>query len=414
MGRFVCVTCQAISIGEPGPQCADCGTWGSLRIHAAATTSDEIALPARAPASIAQTAPAYVPRPRVAPTPEPDAVEPSVLVSLSNVPRRIVPRYSTGLAPFDAVLGGGLPEAAFVLFSGEPGGGKSTCLMQALASSGLSVVYASGEETVEQISDRAHRLELNVERFRVTEEIELSAIFQHAESVDARIIAIDSIQMMICTGVNGGPGSRTQLLECTHRLMRYAKTTGRSIIAIGHVTNDGTTAGPSMIRHKVDVVLDIENGRGFHGNERLLRGPKNRFGATNVVGRFEMTGLGLVPAADDPDPESEDAAPRARIGALGAELGDSVDGELPDTIANRLLRAAVRLADVADAEADVETIGGGALALAQRFGIAADELHEAAKTFARGIPEKDRRRLGARVERGTEPDGYLTEGSSIS
>jgi hypothetical protein len=96
--------------------------------------------------------------------------------------------------------------------------------------------------------------------------------------------------------------------------------------------------------------------------------------------------------ADEPEPEDDE--PRARIGAIGAELGDSEDGELPDTIANRLLRAAVRLADVVDAEADVATIGGGALALSQRFGIATEELHEAAKTFAHGIPEKDRRRLG--------------------
>ena len=176
--------------------------------------------------------------------------------------------------------------------------------------------------------------------------------------------------------------------------MNHSKdaTYKRSVLIIGHVTADGSIAGPSKLRHFVDVVLDLDSGSRRGGNERVLRCSKNRFGAANAVGRFEMTAAGLVPLEDEPEPE--DDAPRGRLGAIGAELGDSEDGELPDTIANRLLRAAVRLANVADAEKDADAVGGNPLDSLQRFGLAAEELHEAAKTFAHGIPEKDRRRLG--------------------
>ena len=379
--RYMCKT-SGVRLPRWAPACAA----GCERCHIAPTPGD---------AQAEQEAPA-APAPRVTRS-ESVATEPmpdDAPVPLSAIPLRNVPRASTGLAPLDTVLGGGLAEQSFVVLAGVAGQGKSTAALQMLAGLGLRVLYATGEETREQVGDRAARIGANSPNISIVEESDLSAILRYADVVDAQVIAIDSIQTTYCDGANGGPGSASQVAECALRLMNHSKDAAykRSVLIIGHVTADGSIAGPSKLRHFVDVVLDLDSGSRRGGNERVLRCSKNRFGAANAVGRFEMTAVGLVPLVDEPEPE--DDVPRARIGAIGAELGDSVDGELPDTIANRLLRAAVRLADVVDAEADTEAIGGEPLAHLQRFGVATEALHEAAKTFAAGISEKDRRRLG--------------------
>jgi hypothetical protein len=172
---------------------------------------------------------------------------------------------------------------------------NSSLTLQMLVGLRHRCLYVTGEETREQIAATARRIGAVSNRLYVLVERSLSKIFVHARAMRAQTIAIDSIQKMICEDVGGRAGSPTQLKECTARLVDYAKTTGTAVWLIGHVTGDGDIAGPKTIEHDVDVVLELSQGTKFDGNERILRCPsKNRFGATNVVGRFELTAKGFV------------------------------------------------------------------------------------------------------------------------
>ncbi|MBU6448816.1 MAG: DNA repair protein RadA, partial [Rhodospirillales bacterium] len=210
------------------------------------------------------------------------------------------PRVPTTLTEFDRVLGGGLVPASVVLVGGDPGIGKSTLLLQAsaaLGKAGQEVLYISGEESIDQIRMRALRLGLSNAPLHLAAATQLGDIlaslplFPHA-----KLVVIDSIQTMWTDSVDSAPGSVTQVRAAAFELIRAAKTQGFSLLLVGHVTKEGALAGPRVLEHMVDVVLHFEGDRGHQF--RILRGVKNRFGATDEIGVFEMTGQGLSQVAN--------------------------------------------------------------------------------------------------------------------
>jgi DNA repair protein RadA/Sms len=229
-----------------------------------------------------------------------DVIVDDEAIPLSEVPDTSCVRYLTGLAPLDHVLGGGLVAASAVLLASPRGIGKSSLTLQMLDGLGHRCLYVTGEETREQLAGTARRIGAASNKIYVFVERHIEKIFDKARTVRAKTIAIDSIQKMLCADVNGRAGSPGQVKECTARLVQYAKDTGTALWIIGHVTSDGDVAGPSTIEHDVDVVLELEQGTSFDGNERILRCTgKNRFGPANLTGSFELTGTGFVPVDGD-------------------------------------------------------------------------------------------------------------------
>ncbi|MDE1907304.1 MAG: DNA repair protein RadA, partial [Rhodospirillales bacterium] len=210
------------------------------------------------------------------------------------------PRVPTTLAEFDRVLGGGLVPASVVLVGGDPGIGKSTLLLQASAALGLAgqeVLYISGEESIDQIRMRALRLGLSNAPLHLAAATQLGDILASLPLFpNAKLVVIDSIQTMWTDSVDSAPGSVTQVRAAAFELIRAAKTQGFSLLLVGHVTKEGALAGPRVLEHMVDVVLHFEGDRGHQF--RILRGVKNRFGATDEIGVFEMTGRGLSEVAN--------------------------------------------------------------------------------------------------------------------
>lgn len=190
------------------------------------------------------------------------------------------------------VLGGGLVPGSLILFGGEPGIGKSTLMLQmAIEENSLKVLYVSGEESEQQIKMRAERIGVqNLNCFILTE-TNLQNIFKQAEAIQPELIVIDSIQTLYSTQIESSPGSISQVRECTAQLLRYAKQTGTPVFLIGHITKEGSLAGPKVLEHMVDTVLQFEGDRNHV--YRLLRSIKNRFGSTNELGIYEMLGSGL-------------------------------------------------------------------------------------------------------------------------
>jgi len=214
--------------------------------------------------------------------------------------RMKIVRKTTGLPPLDHVLGGGLVAASVVLIASRPGVGKSSFTLQALAGLKHRCLYVTGEETVEQVAATARRIDAMSNRIFVLAERNLAKIFAHAKSMRAQTIAIDSIQTMICDDVRGKAGAPRQIKACTARLIDYAKKNTVSLWLIGHTTLNGDIAGPKTIQHDVDVVLELDQGAKFKGQERILRCTgKNRFGPADVVGHFELTTKGFVPVDAD-------------------------------------------------------------------------------------------------------------------
>lgn len=231
-------------------------------------------------------------------------VAPSSLVDapvpITDIPEASFVRDSTGLAPLDHVLGGGLVAASVVLLASVRGIGKSSLTLQMLAGLGHRCLYVSGEETREQIAATARRIGALSPRLHVLVERNLAKIFAHARMMRAQTVAIDSIQKMTCDDVGGRPGSPSQLKECTAQLVDYAKSNDTAIWLIGHVTGEGDIAGPKTIEHEVDVVLELTQGAKFEGNERVLKClGKNRFGPSNLAGHFELKATGLDPVDAD-------------------------------------------------------------------------------------------------------------------
>ena len=233
-------------------------------------------------------------------------------------------RLDLGSAEVNRVLGGGMVKGSLVLLGGEPGIGKSTLALQlALGSNGLKTLYVSGEESPQQIKMRANRLPGGDGECLIYSETLLDDIIRQAEAVRPDLLVIDSIQTIYSQAIESSPGSVSQIRECAAMLLKYAKTTGTSILLIGHITKDGTIAGPKVLEHIVDVVLQFEGD----GNNvyRILRGNKNRFGATYEIGVFEMRGDGLA-EVDNP---SEILLTHYDEPLSGIAVGAAADGIRP-------------------------------------------------------------------------------------
>lgn len=195
-------------------------------------------------------------------------------------------------AELNRVLGGGLVPGSLILFGGEPGIGKSTLLLQlAVAETELRVLYVSGEESEQQIKMRAERVGTLNQQCYILTETNIQNIFKQAEETNPELLVIDSIQTLYSTQIESSPGSISQVRECTAQLLRYAKQTGVPVFLIGHITKEGSLAGPKVLEHMVDAVLQFEGDRNHV--YRLLRSMKNRFGSTNELGIYEMIGTGL-------------------------------------------------------------------------------------------------------------------------
>ncbi len=260
---FVCQGCGAESPQWLG-RCPECGTWGSM--------VEEV------------VAPPSVHRPRRDEEP----------TSLQHVEAREEDRLSTGSTEFDLVLGGGLVPGSLVLVGGDPGIGKSTLLLQAsshLSRGGQRILYVSGEESARQTKLRATRLGMEGKEVYLYAETDLSAVLDQAETMAPAVVIIDSIQAVFSPELSSAPGTVSQVRACTGRLLELAKGKGVTTLVVGHVTKDGSLAGPRVLEHMVDTVLYFEGER--HQSYRVLRAIKNRFGSTNEVGVFEMTHSGL-------------------------------------------------------------------------------------------------------------------------
>ena len=215
-------------------------------------------------------------------------------VSLYSVSSKKISRISTRISEFDRVLGGGIVPGQVILIAGEPGVGKSTILLQ-LAEKLGNVLYVSGEESVNQIALRAKRLGVKKRTIKVMEETDIDvavAMVEKHEDFKLRAIVIDSIQTMATTDLSGLAGSVGQVRECAHRLVRLAKRSNIPVFIVGHVTKQGSVAGPSVLMHIVDTVLWFEGDSSL--TLRLLRAVKNRFGPTDEVGVFKMEDKGLI------------------------------------------------------------------------------------------------------------------------
>ena len=225
-----------------------------------------------------------------------DRPEPTLL---SKVSSETALRISTGIDEFDRVLGGGIVHGSMVLVGGDPGIGKSTILLQVcknLAAAGISTLYVSGEESLKQIKMRASRIGSFTNDVRFLCETSLGQIEGTITKEKPKVVIIDSIQTMCNEEISSAPGSVSQVRESTSVLMQLAKKQGVMIFIVGHVTKEGTVAGPRVLEHMVDTVLYFEGDR--HAAYRILRGVKNRFGSTNEIGVFEMREDGLAEVAN--------------------------------------------------------------------------------------------------------------------
>ena len=250
----------------------------------------------------------------------------------SEKPRRISEldadqqvRWSTGIGELDRVLGGGMVEGSYILIGGEPGIGKSTLLLQALEkiAQKRKVLYVTGEESVEQIKLRAQRLGVKGDELFLAAETNYEKVLTMVEETGPEILAVDSIQTMFTNEIQSAPGSVAQVREVGARLMHLAKRGGIVVILVGHVTKEGTIAGPRVLEHMVDTVLYFESvgGQSF----RMLRGVKNRFGSTNEIGVFDMADNGLTEVSN---PSELFLAERPK-GMPGSVVVSSMEGTRP-------------------------------------------------------------------------------------
>jgi DNA repair protein RadA/Sms len=245
---------------------------------------------------------------------------------LSQLPTNSVPRLSLPLTEFNRVLGGGIVPGSMVLIGGDPGIGKSTLLLEVagmIAERVGKVLYVSGEESAHQIKLRADRLGLHGEGLFLLPETDLQNIIERGQEISPRLVIIDSIQTVHSSDLSSAAGSVGQVRECTQRLMRWAKSSNTPIFIVGHVTKDGSIAGPNTLEHIVDVVLYLEGER--YSSYRLLRGAKNRFGSTDEVGVFEMRDRGMVEVSN---PSLIFLSQRSE-GAVGSVIVPTVEGTRP-------------------------------------------------------------------------------------
>ena len=268
---FACQTCGHHTTKWLG-RCPECGGWNTL--------AEELQAPPR-------------------PARQPGVTSAQLPLPLTEIARSSEERLLTGIGEFDRVLGGGLVRGSLVLIGGDPGIGKSTLLLQATA--GLSrgrtaeqhpVLYVSGEESASQLRMRSDRLGVNSQHVYILTETSMELIREQVTRLQPRVLVIDSIQTVFTADLSAAPGSVSQVRESTAHLMTLAKTRDVPILIIGHVTKEGTIAGPRVLEHMVDTVLYFEGER--HHAYRVLRAVKNRFGPTNEIGMFEMRQTGFM------------------------------------------------------------------------------------------------------------------------
>lgn len=299
--RFVCQSCGYVSAKWLG-RCPECGGWDTLVEEAEVSVKSKSYLPANN-----------------------EKLKPRTIASVAQTK---VERLATGIREFDRVLGGGVVPGSLVLLGGTPGIGKSTILLDAglrYAQQGIKVLYVSGEESEEQTAMRAVRLggAKASDNVLIMTATDLDGILAQANAVQPKLLIIDSIQTMYNPELQTAAGSVGQVRECTAKLLQFAKTTGIAVLLIGHVTKDGTIAGPRLLEHMVDVVLQFEGDRSYAF--RVLRALKNRFGSTNESGIFSMEAGGLQEVANPAGLFLED-----RDGeAAGSVIGACMEGNRP-------------------------------------------------------------------------------------
>ncbi len=296
---YVCQNCGYISAQWLG-RCPECGGWDTL--------SEEAAVPEKSRTYL--TAPTEKMRPK----------------TIASIAHSQVERMITGIREFDRVLGGGIVPGSLVLLGGTPGIGKSTILLDValrFGQRGVRALYVSGEESEEQTSMRAARLGGGDSQLLIMTATDIDGILAQAEAAAPQLLIIDSIQTMYSAGLPTAAGSVGQVRECTARLLRFAKSTGIAVLVIGHVTKDGTIAGPRLLEHMVDVVLQFEGDRSYAF--RILRALKNRFGSTSESGIFSMEEGGLREVANPAGLFLEDRGGEA----AGSIIGACMEGNRP-------------------------------------------------------------------------------------
>ena len=298
---FECQTCASQFPKWLG-RCNECGGWNTLVESIIGNTSDADPMITRS-ASVMST-----------------------VVSLRDVDILESTPIPTGIDEFDHVVGGGLVPGSVTLIGGEPGIGKSTLVMQivgSLAKRNTTSLYASAEESNAQIRGRASRLGVDSDLIKVVSTSRIEDIIHHAGETKSSVVIVDSIHTLVCNDISSSAGTVSQVRECAHRLTEFAKSTTTTVIVVGQVTKEGTLAGPRVLEHVVDTVLSFEGDD--HALVRTLRATKHRFGTTEELGLFDMTGYGLV-ALDDP------SALMAMTGLTrpsGLAVAAAVDGSRP-------------------------------------------------------------------------------------
>ena len=265
--KYVCQSCGYESAGYLG-KCPECGAWSSFveEVFAGEMKTTAIDLPDKTPPQ-----------------------------KLSEIKMNAEIRVTSGISEFDRVLGGGIVQGSLVLIAGDPGIGKSTILLQTsgeLCKTGKKVLYISAEESASQIKLRAERLGIKSDNLFIYPQTNFELIKKHIEEMKPDLVIVDSIQAIYTSTIQSSAGSVSQIRECCNYLMTLAKTNNVSIIVIGHVTKEGNIAGPKVLEHMVDTVIQFEGDK--YKTYRILRSIKNRFGNTSEVGIFEMGAKGLV------------------------------------------------------------------------------------------------------------------------
>jgi len=293
---YVCQECGSTQLRWHG-RCPDCGGWGSLTEEAVVETASH--------------------------SPKPRAISVSAALPISDVPPGSEPRRQSGLAEFDRVLGGGAVPGSAILLAGDPGVGKSTLLLQvgyALACAGHRTLYVTGEESLPQVRMRGERLRTLHEEMLALAETELDTIIQHIHLLKPALVVVDSIQTAYDTRIESVPGSVSQVRNATLRLIRVAKETDATLLLIGHVTKEGQIAGPRVLEHMVDVVLELGGDRDF--SYRILQAVKNRFGPTHELGLFTMGERGMEQV---PNPSAAFLSER-QVGSPGSAVVAVMEG----------------------------------------------------------------------------------------
>lgn len=269
---YVCNDCGSDYSNWQG-QCKDCGAWNTL---------SEVSLSASAKQGREVRFQGYA-----------GAAQSQHIQTLDAIDLTTTPRFSTGMEEFDRVLGGGLVPGSAILIGGHPGAGKSTLLLQTLChlAGSMQALYVTGEESLQQVAMRAKRLQLPTDRLKMLSETNVETICVQAQSLSPKVLVVDSIQVVHSDEVTSAPGSVSQVRESAAYLTRYAKQTGTVLFLVGHVTKDGTLAGPKVLEHMIDCSVLLEGSE--DSRFRTLRGQKNRFGAVNELGVFAMTEQGL-------------------------------------------------------------------------------------------------------------------------